>query len=233
MAECDTGVSRDSEIPSSRGRNGRDDQRRKNSSLLELQQQLEEGVVAQPWILSKLDTDEQWARKRMTYIEIKSTIERKLTLQKRGYLTDREVQEAVAEIQDERLEEELDSEMTSHEIKRLNEKMLKWNSNPIGSMTLEKEDGRARLVFGQMNNMSTKEVRGLKVLALKYIEKKYSTDIGVFNEIGANFDNARRGVNFQNWMGDHRKSRCVMSYNKNDKEVKCFHQPDDLLQFFF
>ena len=101
-----------------------------------------------------------------------------MALQKRGYLTDREVQEAVAEIQDERLEEELDSEMISHEIKRLNEKIVKWSSNPVGSMTLEKEDGRARLVFGQMNNMSTKEVRMLKVIALKYIEKSMTRTLG-------------------------------------------------------
>ena len=47
----------------------------------------------------------------------------------------------------------------------------------------------------------------------------------MFNEVGANFDNAKRGVNFQNWMGDHGKSKSVMAYNNNDKEVKCFHQP--------
>ena len=58
MADCDTGISRDSTIPSSRGCSSRDDQRRKNVSLLELQQQLEEGVVAQPWMLIKLATNE-------------------------------------------------------------------------------------------------------------------------------------------------------------------------------
>ena len=93
----------------------------------------------------------------MTYIEIKTIIERKLALQKRGFLTDEEVQDAVAEIQDERMEEDLDTEMIAQEIKRLNEKMVKYNSRPVGNMTLEKEDGRVRLVFGQMNNMSTKK----------------------------------------------------------------------------
>ena len=49
--------------------------------------------------------------------------------------------------------------------------------------------------------------------------------IDVFNDIGADFDNARRGMNFQNWLGDHGKSKCVMAYNTNDKDIKCFHQP--------
>ena len=76
-------------------------------------------------MLSSLDSDEKWARKRMTYIEIKSVIARKLALQERDFLTDRETQETVAEMQDERLEENLDSEMIAQEIKRLNEKMEK------------------------------------------------------------------------------------------------------------
>ena len=94
----------------------------------------------------------------MTYIEIKSIIERKLARQKRGYMSEREVQDAVAEWQDKRIEEELDSEMIAHEIKRLNDKMVKYNARPVGNMTLDMEEGRVRMVFGQMNDMSTKEV---------------------------------------------------------------------------
>ena len=73
--------------------------------------------MAQPWMLSSLDTNVKWARKRMTYAEIKSVVERKQAHQKRGFLTDREIQETVADIQDERLEEDLDSEMIAQEIK--------------------------------------------------------------------------------------------------------------------
>ena len=45
----------------------RADQRRKNSSLHELSQNLEEGVVAQSWMLSNLDKDQQEGRRRLTY----------------------------------------------------------------------------------------------------------------------------------------------------------------------
>ena len=71
-------------------------------------------------MLSSLDTDEKRARKRMTYAEIKSVIERKLAYQKRGFLIDREIQETVSEMQDERLEEDLDSKMIAQEMERLN-----------------------------------------------------------------------------------------------------------------
>ena len=145
--------------------------RRNFMSLLELQKHLGEGEVAQPWMLSNLDTSEKLARNRLTYVEIKAIIEQKLAHQKRGFLTEREIQETVNDIQDEKLEEDLDSEMIAREIKRLNEKMLKWNSAPVGNMTPEKEDSRVRVVFSQLNNISTKEVRELKLQALKYIEK--------------------------------------------------------------
>ena len=91
MATSDAEPKRNSAAPRGRGRSSCDDQQRKYRSLNELQQHLEEGVVAQPWMLSKLDTKEKWARKRMTYVEIKSIIERKLAHQKRGYLSEREL----------------------------------------------------------------------------------------------------------------------------------------------
>ena len=117
-ANSNTDKSRRSVISGSKSRSSCDDQRRKYLSLLELQQHLGEGEVAQPWMLSKLDTSEKWARNRMTYVEIKAVIEHKLAHQKRGFLTDREIQETVADIQDERLEEDLDSEMIAQEIKK-------------------------------------------------------------------------------------------------------------------
>ena len=46
--------------------------------------------------------------------------------------------------------------------------------------------------------MSTKEVRDLNVQTVKHIEQKYSAKIEVFNEIGCNFDNARKRETFQN-----------------------------------
>jgi len=59
MVNSNTGMGRGSATLSGRGRSSCVDQQRKNRSLLELQQHLEEGVVAQPWMLSKLDTKEK------------------------------------------------------------------------------------------------------------------------------------------------------------------------------
>ena len=60
----------------------RADQRRKNRSLLELLQELEEGVVAQSWMLSSLDKDCKNRNKGLTYVDMKKIIKRKLAHQK-------------------------------------------------------------------------------------------------------------------------------------------------------
>ena len=54
-------------------RRSRADQRRKNRSLLELSQHLEEGVVAQQWMLSELDKGDSDVPKGLTYLDVKKS----------------------------------------------------------------------------------------------------------------------------------------------------------------
>ena len=77
-------------------RSSRADQRRKNRSLHDLSQQLEEGVVAQSWMLSHLDRGRKEKDRGLTYLDVKKIIERKLAQQKRGLLTKDEISEAVS-----------------------------------------------------------------------------------------------------------------------------------------
>ena len=73
--------------------------------------------------------------------------------------------------------------------------------------------------------MSTKPIRDVKVKGIKWIENKYDVDIGLYNEVGVNMKNSLKGSDFQGWMGDHGKSRCVMAYNVKEESAKTIHQP--------
>ena len=203
-------------------RSSRGDQRRKHRSLHELSKQLEEGVVAQPWMLSELDYG---AQGRLSYLDIKEIIERKLAKQKKGLLSQREIGEAVQEFRDARSELDLDAAVIEREIARMNASLLRCKNEPVGSMSVEKEKGRVRVLFAQLNNMSTKAVRDIKVKGLKYLEKTYDTDIHLYNEHGINCSNLSRGSNLDSWMGDRGKSRYIMSWNKHDTECCGVHQP--------
>ena len=61
----------------------------------------------------------------------------------------------------------------ANEIKRLNDAMFRCDNEAVGSMPEEKEKGRVRAMFCQLNNMSSKPVRDVKVEGLKYLEQKY------------------------------------------------------------
>ena len=206
-------------------RSSRADQRRKNRSLHELSQVLEEGVVAKSWMLSKLDEDCRIEKKGLTYLDVKKIIEKKLAHRKGGLLSESEISEAVSEFKDMRRQQELDVVVVAKEIKRLNDAMLRCNSGLMGSMSADKDTGRVRVFFGQLNNISTKAVREVKVKGMRYIEKRYDTDIHLYNEHGCQMKNMPKNENLDRWMGDYGKSKIVMAYNKNDVEYEGKHQP--------
>lgn len=83
----------------------------------------------------------------MSYIEIKTIIERKLAQQKRGYLTESEIKETVAELQDGEADHSFHENTLVEKIKRLNKKIVHHNINPVGNMTTDKENGRIRIFF--------------------------------------------------------------------------------------
>ena len=122
-------------------------------------------------MLSCLDDTSSGKKGRMTYLDTKSIIEKRLAHQKKGFLSDNEVAASVKEFQDLRSEDELNEIIVEEELRRFNKKMLDYNNSYVGNMSVDKEDGRVRFLFGQMNNMSSKPVRAVKVKGLKYLEK--------------------------------------------------------------
>mgnify|MGYP000921540037 CR=1 FL=1 len=129
-------------------RSSRGDQRRKYRSLQELSKHLEDGVVAQPWMLSKMDSDGQASRGRLSYFDVKETIERKLAHQKKGLLSQVELKEAVQEFRDSREESDLDAVVIEKEIAGMSTSLLCCNNAPVGSMSIEKEKGQGTETFG-------------------------------------------------------------------------------------
>ena len=92
-------------------------------------------------------------------------------------------------------------------------------------MPEEMEKGRVRAMFCQLNNMSSKPVRDVKVKGLKYLEKKYDTSIHFYNEHGLHGKNMPKMENFDKWMGDGGRSKIVLAYNRHDEEYEGIHQP--------
>ena len=87
-------------------------------------------------------------------------------------------------------------------------------------MAFKKENGRVGILLFRLNSVSSQSVRGTRIEAIVIVTDKYKGTIMATNKFGAKIDNLERGTNFQSLARDGGKSRCVMTYNKKDKNDK-------------
>ena len=62
-------------------------------------------------------------------------------------------------------------------------------------MPIEKEESRYRMLYCQLNNASTKEVKEVKMNAVTHLNKKYDIDVDLFSEIGHTWGVGGKGHN--------------------------------------
>ena len=62
-----------------------------------------------------------------------------------------------------RSEEELDQQIVKNEIKKMENKLARYNVPPMGYMKEDKKEGRCRIMYSQLNNASTSTVRQVKM----------------------------------------------------------------------
>ena len=85
------------------------------------------------------------------------------------------------------MEEELDKTAIKRKFRRLERKFKRYNVAELGSIPSEKEEGRCRMLYCQLNNASTKEVREVKMSAVTHLNTNYDIDVDMFAEIGHNW----------------------------------------------
>ena len=124
--------------------------------------QLEGEVVMHLWMNSKLDLRWNDKQNKVAYVQVKDMIERKLARQKRGVPNDSECREISNELRDGINEKALDSVVIENEIRRFAERMEKYNTEPVGSMTETGLDGKVRFMFCQLNGAASEAIREQK-----------------------------------------------------------------------
>ena len=93
-------------------------------------------------------------------------------------------------------------------------------------------------MYGQMNSVSSKEVREVKVNECTQIVNQYDVNLVTLNELGHNFGAVESSRNLASWFESERDKRCVSSNNEHDPALSrhqqggvgmvCFH---DFLQY--
>ena len=163
----------------------------------------------------------------MSYEDIRGHMERKLGNGKRKTLTEHEVKAVVDQWTDNRSEEELSEEVVRKKTRKLESKLERYNAPPVGSMEEDKDEGRCRVLYNQMNNASTstRAVRDINMEMVHRLNDKYKVDVNLFAEVGSNWI-FRANINFASWYEqDLEKTRSVAACNEYDKARTSRHQP--------
>ena len=144
--------------------------------------------------------------------------------QKKGLLTDAEIQKLVTEWQDERGEEDLDQATIDREVKTMEEKLNKYNVPPLGEVPTQREDGSFRILVCQMGGCSGKEVRELKIAATERLINKYKVNLSAFMELNYNWATVASSANLASWFShEEREVRSAAAHNQHETTTR--HQP--------
>ena len=124
----------------------------------------------------------------MSYEDIRGLMDKRLAMQKKGLLTDREIKKIVDKWRDDREEDELGQKIIEQEVTRLEKKFQQYNVPWVGHMPESREDGNCRIMHCQLNSCSGKEIRELKVERIMKLKRRYDVNITAMAEIGFRFD---------------------------------------------
>ncbi len=113
---------------------------------------------------------------RLSYNDVKTIMEKKLAGIRVG-ISDEEIAKVVKELEGERKEEDFDPEIVSREVKKLSEKFERYNVPALEDLEEEREDGMFRILYGQMNSVSSKEVQEVKVNECTQIVNHYNINL--------------------------------------------------------
>jgi hypothetical protein len=80
-------------------------------------------------------------KSQLNYMDIRKIMDKRSVQQKKGLLTEAEIQKLVTEWQDKRGEEDLDQATIDREVKTMEEKLNKYNVPTLGEVPTQREDG--------------------------------------------------------------------------------------------
>ena len=77
--------------------------------------------------------------------------------------------------------------MVKKEIQKLEKKLARYNVPPVGSINEDKGEGTCRILYSQLNNVSTRAVREIKMDKIRNMNDRFQVDINLFAEVGVNW----------------------------------------------
>jgi len=136
---------------------------------------------------------------KLDYFNIKLLIDRRIIKNKRGYLSEQEIQTMVKDWHNRRAEGELCQETIEMETRAMEKKLRRYNVEQLGEIPKEREDGMMRILVCQLGGCASTEVRELKIAAMEKLIWKYDINLCLFMELNYNWSKVNSSANLSSW----------------------------------
>ncbi len=144
-------------------------------------------------------------------------MDRRLTQQKQGKLTDAEIKGLVKDWHDQRTEGDLNKVVVDRVMKAMEAKLEKYNVDQLGEIPIEREDGTMRIMVCQMGGCMDKEVREIKMSTTEKLIRKYNVNLVAFMELNFNWSKVNSSANLTSWLHqEERETRSVTAHNTQE-----------------
>jgi hypothetical protein len=163
----------------------------------------------------------------LNYLEIKQMMDRRLTQQKQGKLTDAEIKGIVKDWHNQRREGDLNQAVVDREMKTMEAKLAKYNVDQLGEIPIEREGGTMRIMVCQMGGCTGKEVREIKMSTTEKLIQKYNVNLVACMELNLNWSKVNISANLASLIHqEERETRSITAHNTQEQdELFSRHQP--------
>ena len=122
---------------------------------------------------------------------------------------------------------DLDARIVEMEAAQIVKRYNRQHVPELGGMNEEKQAGVFRLMGGQLNSASTKEVRDIKIAQIETIWDKYDVDLSCFQEICQNWSAFPPSYRLSSWFKATRLVKAHTCHNTNPGKNVGKYQPCD------
>jgi hypothetical protein len=155
----------------------------------------------------------------LNYLEIKQMMDRRLTRQKKGKLTDVEIKGLVKDWHDQRKVGDLNQTVVDREMKTMEARLTKHNVDQLGEIPIERGDGTMRIMVCQMGGCAGKKVREKKMSTTKKLIQKYDVNLVACMELNFNGSKVNSSANLASWLHqEERETGTIPAHNTQEQD---------------
>jgi hypothetical protein len=154
-------------------------------------------------------------------MDIRKVMDRRAVQQRKGLLSDAEIQKLVTECQDVQEEAKLNQATINREVITMEAKLKKYNMLALGDIPTQRKGGVFKILVYQMGGCLGKEVREMKIGVTERLIAKYEINLSPFMELNYNWATVDSSTNLASWFfQEEREIRSAAAHNWHETQTR-------------